>query len=119
KWGFQPCSTSLSTERESGCANSGFEFLQLFIDLVPVDNVPPGRNVVGAPVLVFQIIRMLPDIEAQNRLLAFHERTVLIWSGDDFKTAVAFHEPCPAGTESAGGRRGEFFFEAFKSAETG
>ena len=33
---------------------------------VPVNDVPPGGDVVGATILVFQIIRMLPDVHPQD-----------------------------------------------------
>ena len=38
------------------------------LGLVPVHHVPPGLEVVGASVLVVEIIGVLPDIVAENRL---------------------------------------------------
>src|ERR1700745_2152842 len=35
---------------------------QALVDLVPVDDVPPGRQIFGAAVVVFQIVGMLPHI---------------------------------------------------------
>jgi len=35
-------------------------------DFVPIDNVPPGLDVVRAAVLIFQIVGMFPDIQAED-----------------------------------------------------
>jgi len=36
------------------------------IDLVPVDVVPPGDEIVGSLVLVFQVVGVLPDVVAED-----------------------------------------------------
>jgi tetratricopeptide (TPR) repeat protein len=38
------------------------------VDLIPVDDVPPGRQVLRPPVVVLQVVRMLPDVVAQDRI---------------------------------------------------
>src|SRR5690606_5737410 len=48
--------------------------LQALVDGVPVDDVPPGREVVGALVLVLQVVGVLPDVDADDGRLAFHDR---------------------------------------------
>src|SRR6188472_2310670 len=72
-------------------------------DLVPVDHIPPGGEIVGALVLVFQVVGMLPDIDTENRsLLGVHQRVVLIRSADDFQLAGSISDdPSPTGTEAA------------------
>src|SRR5258708_31817467 len=57
-------------------------------DGAPVDDVPPAVNIIGALVLVFEVIGMLPDVYAQDRLLAVHQRVVLVGPADDFHFAV-------------------------------
>ena len=47
-------------------------------DFVPVQRVPPGCDVVGSPVLIFEIIGMFPDVKTEERGLAFHDRAILI-----------------------------------------
>jgi len=47
-------------------------------DFVPVERVPPGCDVVGSPVLIFEIIGMFPDVKTEERGLAFHDRAILI-----------------------------------------
>src|SRR5690606_8981866 len=52
---------------------------------IPVDDIPPVLNVLGALVLVFQVIRMFPHIQTKNRssfdFCTAHKRIVLIWRG--------------------------------------
>src|SRR5215211_1073151 len=57
-------------------------------DRVPVHDVPPRLEVIGPAVLVLQVIRVLPHIDAKDRSIAVHQRTVLIWRGDYFEAAV-------------------------------
>ena len=47
-------------------------------DLVPVDDVPPRGEVVGSAVLVVEVVRVLPDVDAEQRHVALHERRVLV-----------------------------------------
>ena len=48
---------------------------------------------------------MFPDIESQNRHLAFHERRILIGRGRYADRAAFSNQPSPARTEDAGRRR--------------
>src|SRR5437879_4093467 len=43
-------------------------------NLSPIDHVPPGLEVVGSAVLVFQIIGMFPHVRPEDRFVAFHDR---------------------------------------------
>src|SRR5947207_1032622 len=38
--------------------------------LRPVDHVPPCVDVIGPAVLVFEVVRVLPDVDAEQRRLA-------------------------------------------------
>src|SRR5215212_5351060 len=49
--------------------------------LVPVHDLPPGCYVLGSPVLVLQVVGMLPHVQPYHRRLAFHERCVLVRRG--------------------------------------
>src|SRR5881409_3501698 len=53
------------------------------VDLRPVDDVPPRVDVVWTAVLVLQIVRVLPDVDAEHDLLAFHQRAVLVGAALD------------------------------------
>src|SRR5215217_5227100 len=49
--------------------------------LVPVYDLPPGSDVLGAPVLVLQVVGVLPHVQPYHRRLAFHEGCVLVRRG--------------------------------------
>ncbi len=36
-------------------------------DFGPIDDVPPGRDVVGATVLIFEVVGMFPDVDSEER----------------------------------------------------
>src|SRR5262245_4813877 len=66
----------------------------------PIDHVPPGVHVIGALILVAQVVRMLPDVDAENRRHAVHERRVLVRRLDRDQLAVAAQsQPLPAAAE--------------------
>src|SRR5688500_12783125 len=97
-------------------------FLRSLVNLVyfvPVNDVPPGFEIVSAFVLVFEIVSVLPNIHAEDRLGAFHERVVLVRSAGDFEFAAFDNEPRPAAAKSAGARRFQLFLEGFEAAESG
>ena len=53
----------------------------------PGDDVPPSGNVVGAAVLIFKVVGMLPDVQTQNGSLAGGEGAVLIGRRRNGKSA--------------------------------
>src|ERR1700739_4238152 len=63
---------------------------EAIVDLVPVDYVPPGREIFGATVVVFQIVGMLPNIIAEDGIQTLRDGIVLIWGGDDLHFAAGF-----------------------------
>jgi len=42
--------------------------LVVLLGVIPVDHIPPGLEVVGAAVLVVEIVGVLPDIVAEDGL---------------------------------------------------
>src|SRR6516164_6881305 len=74
-------STPLDGERS--CFGGGIAFR----DLVPVHHVPPRLEVIGTPILIFQIVGVLPHVVSHQRALAVHERRVLIGLGDERELA--------------------------------
>ena len=95
-------------------------------DHVPIDDVPEGRNVVRATILVVQVISVLPNIESEDRsaiansgFLA-HERVVLIRGGANSKASISLYaEPSPARSETSGARFGKFFFKSIERSKGG
>ena len=78
-------------------------FSRAAVDRVPVDHVPPGREVVGPAVLVLQVVGVLPDVDAEDGLLAFHHRVVLVGRALDRELAAATRRATPSRCRS--GRR--------------
>ena len=80
---------------------------------VPIHRIPPCREIVGAFVLIFEIIGVLPHIDAQHHPLnALFERRVLIGRRDDRELAVlADDQPRPARAEAAETGRVDFLNE--------
>lgn len=89
-------------------------------DFFPVDDVPDGVEIIGAAVLIFQIIRVFPNVYTKDGGLSFRQRIVLIGGAGDGEFAVfADDEPCPTGTETGKTRGFELCFEFVKAAERG
>src|SRR5258707_2348929 len=57
-------------------------------DLVPVHGIPPGLEVIGAAVLVIEIVSVFPDVVTHQHALAVHDRSVLGRAGLDRELAV-------------------------------
>src|SRR5690554_2735514 len=62
---------------------------------------------------------MLPDVDAEDRRLAFHQRVVLVGRALDRKFAVLRHEPGPAAAEAPGAGLVHLFLERVEAAERG
>jgi len=58
--------------------------LEALVDLGPVDGVPPGGEIFGAAVLVLEVVGVLPDVVAEDGVVALGERAVLVGGGGDF-----------------------------------
>ena len=61
-------------------------------DLLPVDNIPEGCDVLRPAVVVLQVVGMLPYIQAQDGngwvISHLHEWVVLVGGGGDNELAV-------------------------------
>src|SRR6266571_1848264 len=87
-------------------------------DRFPVEGIEPGGDVVGSPVLVLQIVGVLPYVNAQDRSVTFHVRTVLVRVRLDRQLAAAVtKEPRPAAAELADGRLLQLLLERVVAAE--
>src|SRR3954470_9127550 len=76
--------------------------VEALLDGVPVDDVPPGAEVLGPAVLVRQVVRVLPDVYAEERHVVpvLHRRAVLIGRGVDGEAGAVPDEPGPARAEA-------------------
>ena len=89
-----------------------------FVDFFPVDYVPPGLQIFGTAVVVFEIVGVLPDVVAEDGIQALRDGIVLIWSADNFHFAFCVaSQPDPSAAELAYTGGVEFFLESFEVAE--
>src|SRR3954468_22661680 len=68
------------------------------VDVVPVHQMIDERlEVVGPAVAVVDVVGMLPDIDAENRRGAVHQRIFAVRGLGDFEFAILDGEPGPTG----------------------
>src|SRR5258708_16405447 len=70
-----------SMESQSDAQRSGLCRGVALFDGLPVHRVPPRLEIVGAAVLIAEIIGVLPDVGAKQRMLAVHHPTVPVRTG--------------------------------------
>src|SRR5712692_4497177 len=107
---------------EGECGRKPELFLGLGVvlgDGVPVDDVPPGLDIVGPAVLILQVVGVLPDVQAHYRLAAGHDGIVLVRGGFDDELAVLDVQPGPARAEARGRGLRELGLEVGERAEGG
>ena len=92
---------------------------EAFVDFGPVDDVPEGLDVVGAAVLVVEVVGVFPDVEAEDWGFAFGQRGVLVGGAFDGQLALVGDEPGPAAAEPLGGGVVKQFLELLEAAEGG
>src|SRR3990170_8268595 len=112
----------LSSGRRSGSSPRSFppslpKFREVVRDLRPIDGVPPRLDVLGASVLILQVIGVLPDVDAEERLAAIQDGIVLVRGRFDGELAATDQQPRPPGPESRCRGLGECFFEIPEAAE--
>src|SRR5262249_61715263 len=79
----------------------------------------PSLEIIGATVLVAEIIGVLPHVVAEQDTLAIHHRRVLVRPRFERELAGAVDgDEHPAGAEHAQARRAEIGLERFQSART-
>src|SRR5580704_3501406 len=92
---------------------------EVFFHLRPVDGVPPGLEIIGPPVLIFQVISMFPDVHAEESLAAVDDGIVLVRGGFDDEFSVPEQQPGPARAEALDARIVDFRLEVREAAECG
>src|SRR3954469_13746442 len=110
---------SCGARARRGASASAGDRLVALGDLAPVDGVPPRVDVVGAPVLVLQVVGVLPDVNAQQRGLPLRDRVVLVGRSDDRQAGAVVDEPRPAGAELVDAGLLELGLEVVERAERG
>src|ERR1700691_551045 len=92
---------------------------EVFLHLRPVNGVPPGLEIIGPAVLIFQVISMFPDVHTEESLTAIDDGIVLVRGGFDDEFSVAEQKPGPARAEALDARIVDFRFEVREAPEWG
>src|SRR5438105_2329165 len=78
-----------------------FRLVDLIEGEIPVEQVlDDSFHELGAAVLVIEIVRMLPDVDREERRGAHRDRRAGVRRGDDFELPVTLDEPRPAAAEA-------------------
>jgi hypothetical protein len=93
-----------------------------FADLFPIYYVPESADIIGASVLVVEIVGMFPYVQAQNGGSFYfsnvHYWVVLIGCRRYLQlTRTIYRKPCPSRTKSSGSGVVKFVFESSKRAK--
>src|SRR5258708_32564534 len=87
---------------------------------VPVYNIPPRRHVGWPRVLVFEVVRVLPDVDAHDWVSSLGIRAVLIRGALNSQRSVwTQRKPGPARSKSSGGGRSDLCLEGVERAKRG
>jgi hypothetical protein len=93
---------------------------QVGVGEVPVDErVEEGVDVLRARVAEVHVVRVLPHVDGEDRLLVRGQRRLGVAGLHDLELVAALHQPGPAGAELRGGRRDELLTEGRVAAEAG
>ena len=79
---------------------AGLEVSEALVNLVPVQDVPPGGEIFGAAIVVFQVVGVLPDIVSEDGIESLRNGVVLVRRGHDLHFSIGFAcQPDPAAAE--------------------
>src|SRR5258707_6316134 len=99
-------------------SGEGCTLLESLIDFVPIHNVPPSRQIIRTPVLIIQIVGVLPDIISHNGMMSIHDGIVLISGGSDFQfSGLAAYEPYPSAAKALHACVVELLLKFLKAAQ--
>src|SRR5437016_631157 len=87
------------------------------VDFAPVDDVPPGIDVVGSAILILEVIGVLPHVHSEDDLLPFHQWTVLVRAALDRQLVAGRNDPRPSAAKPADAGLLELFLELVEAAK--
>src|SRR3954471_24442102 len=88
-------------------------------DALPIDHVPPSLEVFGPPVLVLEVVSVLPDVDPEQWRVAVHQWRVLVRGGRDREAGAVVDQPGPAAAELRGPGGAELPLELPHGLEAG
>src|SRR6266849_3098001 len=100
RWNPESC-TSLTHHTTMDRVLAAATRLIATCNLIPVDHIPPGVQIIGTAILVLQIVSMFPDVISHDRIQTLHQWAVLVSGRDNRKlAALVENEPGPTGAET-------------------
>src|SRR5215831_19513349 len=87
---------------------------------IPVEELVDYRlDMVGTEILVIEVVRVLPDVDREQRDLAARERQLGVGRRSHLELVVVQHEPGPAAPELLDRSVGEYALERVEPAKRG
>jgi hypothetical protein len=78
-------------------SHSSLHLLKSFLHCAPVNNIPNRTKILGLPVLILQIVCMLPSIDTQQRCVLAHDWVLVRICSNLYMTRLGvLHKPCPS-----------------------
>src|SRR3981081_760076 len=97
---------------------SGSGLREQLVDIFPVDEIIDERlQILWTAVGIIDVVGMLPDVDAEDRGRAMHQRVFAVRRLGDLELAVLHRQPRPARTELADTGGGELALEFLQPAE--
>src|SRR4029077_19646632 len=88
------------------------------VDIVPVHEVLDERlEIIGTAVAIVDVVGVLPDVAAEDRGRAVHQRALAVRRLGDLELAALDREPAPARAELAHASGDEIGLELLKAAK--
>src|ERR1700730_18103466 len=96
------CHSGAMRSIEPGMTESASGLREQLIDILPVHQmIDKCLQIIRAAIAIIDVIGVLPDVDAEDRRGAMHQRVFAIGGLGDFKLAVLHRQPSPARTELA------------------
>src|SRR5712675_857156 len=122
-----PCGSSRGHKRkgrQSSCRPSKIRLpkrsglREQLVDILPVNEmIDEGFQIVRTAVAIVDVVGVFPDVAAEDRDRAMHQRVLAVRCLGDFEFAVLDLQPAPSGAELADAGGGEIGLEFFQPAE--
>ena len=110
-------------KKEQVAASANFLLHSRIVQLahcIPIDYVPPCVDVVGAQVLVVEIIGVFPHIQTEDWGFACHHWVVLVGGAGDVEAAICLDDqPCPTAAKATDTGCLELGFELIQATPLG
>src|SRR6202048_3904781 len=103
---------------EPGMTELASGFREQLVDILPVHQMIDKRlQIIRTAIAIIDVVGVLPDVDAEDRGGAMHQRAFAVRRLGDFELAVLHRQPGPARTELTDAGGGEIGLEFLQPAE--